>query len=72
MQGFFHLLQYLLATDSIDIKAANFNYDLLNVSENNFLDIFSIKATVENIYILDNDIRRIVVEQVNVDFHTVS
>ena len=40
MQEFFQILQYLLATYSIDIIAGNFNYDLLKVSQNKFLDIF--------------------------------
>ena len=35
------MLQYLLATNSIDIIAADFNYDLLKVSQNKFLDIFT-------------------------------
>ena len=34
------MLQSLLATNSIDIIARNFNYDLLKLSQNNFLDIF--------------------------------
>ena len=41
MQEFFQILQYLLATYSIDIIAGNFNYDLLKVSQNKFLDIFA-------------------------------
>ena len=36
---FFQMLQYLLATRSIDIIAGDFNYDLLKVSQNKFLDI---------------------------------
>ena len=35
------MLQYLVATYSIDIKAGDFNYDYLEVSENKFLDIFT-------------------------------
>ena len=35
------MLQYLLATYSIDIIAGNFNYDLLKVLQNKFLDIFT-------------------------------
>ena len=34
------MLQYLLATYSIDIIAGDFNYDLLKVLQNKFLDIF--------------------------------
>ena len=35
------MLQYLLATNSIDIILRDFNYDLLKVSQNKFLDIFT-------------------------------
>ena len=35
------MLIYLLATNSIDIIVGNFNYDLLKVSENKLLDIFT-------------------------------
>ena len=41
MQEFFQMLQYLLATHSIDIMAGDFSYDLLKMSQNNFLDIFT-------------------------------
>ena len=41
MQEFFQILQYLPATYSTDIIAGDFNYDLLKVSQNNFLDIFT-------------------------------
>ena len=41
MQEFFQVLQYLLATNSIDIILRDFNYDLLKVSQNKFLDIFT-------------------------------
>ena len=41
MQEFFHMLQYLLATHSIDIIAGDFSYDLLKVSQFIFLDIFT-------------------------------
>ena len=34
---FADMLQYLLATNSVDIVAGNFNFDLLKVSENNLL-----------------------------------
>ena len=40
MKGFFQILQYLLANNSIDIIAQDFNYDILKVSENKLLDIF--------------------------------
>ena len=35
------MLQYLIATYSIDIIAGGFNYDLLKVLENKLLDIFT-------------------------------
>ena len=35
------MLQYLLATYSIDIIAENFDYDLWKVLQNKFLDIFT-------------------------------
>ena len=35
------MLQYLLATNSIDIIAGDFNYDLLKVSQNKYLYIFT-------------------------------
>ena len=42
MQEFFQMLEYLLATNSIDIVAGDFNFDLLKVSENNlFLNHFT-------------------------------
>ena len=41
MPGFFQMLQYLVATYSIDIIAGGFNYDLLKVLENKLLDIFT-------------------------------
>ena len=41
IQEFFQVLQYLLATNSIDIMAGDFNYDLLKVSQNKILDIFT-------------------------------
>ena len=41
MQSFFQMLQYLLATHSIDILAGDSNYDLSKVSQNKFLDIFT-------------------------------
>ena len=39
IQEFFQMLQYLLATNSIDI-AGNFNYDLSRVSQNKLLRYF--------------------------------
>ena len=36
MQEFSQLIQYLLAENSIDIIARDFNYDLLKVTEKNF------------------------------------
>ena len=35
------MLQYLVATYSIDVITGDFSCDLLKVSENKFLDIFS-------------------------------
>ena len=35
------MLQYLLLTNAIDIVTGNFSYDLLKVSENKLLDIFT-------------------------------
>ena len=40
MQEFCFVLQYLLSKNSIDIVIGDFNYDLLQVSENKLLDIF--------------------------------
>ena len=41
MQYFLYMVQYLLANNSIDIIAGDFNCDLLKVSENKFRDIFT-------------------------------
>ena len=42
MQEYFQMLQYLLAANSIDIIIpGDFNYDLLNRSQNKFLEIFT-------------------------------
>ena len=41
MQKFSQLMQYLLAANSIDIIAGDFNYDVLKVIENKLLDIFT-------------------------------
>ena len=48
MEEFFHMLQYLLATNFIYIIAENFNYDILKVSENKLLDIFKDHAQMAN------------------------
>ena len=37
MQEVFQMLQYLLATNSVDIVAGDFNFDLLKASGNNLL-----------------------------------
>ena len=39
MQEFSQLMQYLLGANSIDIKAGDFNYDRLTVTERKLLDI---------------------------------
>ena len=41
MEEFFQMLQYFVATYSIDVIAEDFNYDLLKVSVNKLLDIFT-------------------------------
>ena len=42
MQEFFQLLEYLLATNSIDIVVGDFNFDFLKKSEKNlFLNHFA-------------------------------
>ena len=41
MEEFLQRLKCSVATYSIDITAGDFNYDLLKVPENNFLDIFT-------------------------------
>ena len=48
IREFFQILQYLLATNSIDIIAGDFNYDLLKVSQNKFLDIFTDHVQIVN------------------------
>ena len=48
MEEFFQMLQYLLATNAIYIRERDFNYDLLNVSQNNFLDIFAGHVQIVN------------------------
>ena len=41
IQEFSQMLQYLVATYSIDIIVGDFNYDILKVSKNKLLDIFT-------------------------------
>ena len=48
MQELFQMLQYLLATYFIDIIAGDFNYDLLKVLQNKFLDIFTDHVQIVN------------------------
>ena len=48
VQEFFQISQYLLATNSIDIIAGDFNYDLLKVSQNKFLGIFTDNVQMVN------------------------
>ena len=49
MQEFFQLLQYLLATNSIDIIVGHFNYDLSKMLQNKFLDIFADHVQMVNV-----------------------
>ena len=48
MQEFFQMLQYLLATNSVDITAGDFTYDLLKVLQKNVLDIFTDHIQIVN------------------------
>ena len=48
MLEFLQIFQYLLATNSIDIIAGDFIYDLLKVSRNKVLDIFTDLAQMVN------------------------
>ena len=48
MLEFLQMFQYLLATNSIDIIAGDFIYDLLKVSQNKVLDIFTNLAQMVN------------------------
>ena len=41
-------MQYLLAANSINIIAGEFNYDLLEVTENKLLDIFTDHVQIVN------------------------
>ena len=47
-EEFFLMLQYLLATYFIDIKAGDFNCDLLKVLQNKFLGIFTDHVLIVN------------------------
>ena len=55
MQEFSQLIQYLLATSSVDIMAEDLNYDLLKVIENKLLDIFTGHVLIINTHIWIND-----------------
>ena len=49
MQEIFQLLEYLLATNSIDIVVGDFNFDFLKKSENNlFLNHFAEHVQIIN------------------------
>ena len=48
MQEFSQLMQYLLATNSIDIIAWDFIYNLLKVTENKLIDIFTDHVQIVN------------------------
>ena len=48
IQEFFQMLQYLIGTNSIDNIAVDFNYDLLKVSQNKLLDIFTDHVQIVN------------------------
>ena len=48
MLEFLQMFQYLLATNSIDIIAGDFIYDLLKVTQNKVLDIFTDLAQMVN------------------------
>ena len=48
MLEFLQMFQYLLAANSIDIIAGDFIYDLLKVSQNKVLDIFTDLAQMVN------------------------
>ena len=48
MQEYSQRLQYLLATNSINIIVGEFNYDPLKVSENRFLNIFTDHVSMVN------------------------
>ena len=51
IQEFSQLIQYLVATSSIDIMAEDFSYDLLKVIENKLLDIFTDHVLIINTHI---------------------
>ena len=42
------MLQYLLATNSMDIMAGNFSYDLLKVLQNKLLDVSTGRVQMAN------------------------
>ena len=44
----FQMLQYLLAKDSMNIKAGKFNYNLSKVSEKKLIDIFTDRVQMIN------------------------
>ena len=46
VEQFFQMLQYLLATNSVDITAGEFKYYLLIMSQNKSLDIFADHAQI--------------------------
>ena len=48
MQEFSQLVQYLPTTNSIDIIAGDFIYNLLKVTENKLLDIFTDHVQIVN------------------------
>ena len=48
MQEFSQLMQYLPAANSIDIIAGDFIYNLLKVTENKLLDIFTDHVQIVN------------------------
>ena len=41
LQQFFQTLRYLLSTNATNVMSGDFNYDLLKVSQSNFLDILT-------------------------------
>ena len=48
LQEFSQIMQYLLATYSVDITGRDFNYDLLKVTENKLSDIFGDHVHIVN------------------------
>ena len=45
------MLQYLVATYSIDIIAGDFNFDILKMLENKLLDIFTDHVQMVNVLV---------------------